>query len=54
MKHFHIDWDKDICAFGFGIILNDLYDRKYEHRLSVILLGLTISFSIYTDSKIGK
>ena len=54
MKHFEIDKDKDICAIGIGFVFNRLYDKKYEHRLEIIILFWMIAFVWTTKYKIGK
>lgn len=42
---------KDVWGLGVGLVFNDLYDREYEHKLSIIILCLTIEIVLWRTKK---
>lgn len=42
---------KDVWGLGVGLVFNELYDRVYEHKLSIIIFCFAIEIILWRTKK---
>lgn len=43
--------DTEVWGLGVGLVFNDLYDRVYEHKLSIIIFCFAIEIILWRTKK---
>lgn len=46
-----LEVDTRVWGLGVGLVFNDLYDREYEHKLSIVILCLAIEIILWRTKK---